>query len=283
MVSRPLTRRDFLKVLGLSGGTLLSSWLLPGCAARPAPIEAAGIAPTAAASQPPALTAPAASSDTPSPAPSLTPSPTSVPAMGLDFLPPATEAGKVYLLPAPRLEGGTTLMQALLGRHSTRAFRPDELPVPILADLLWAAFGVNRPQTGGRTAPSAYDFRDIDVYLAAPQGLFRYAAESHSLTALLANDLRADTGTQAYVATAPLNLVYVSDYRRMTGSAAQMEQWSWAHSGCIAQNVYLYCSAYSLACVVRSTIDRDGLARRMKLDRDQHIVLAQTLGYPAAA
>jgi nitroreductase len=282
MVSRPLTRRDFLKVLGLSGGSLASSWLLTGCETQPVPSEAPGLSPTAAAGQPPAVTAGAGATATPGPAPSLTPGATPIPAADLEFLPPFSEAGKVLPLPPPRLEGGPTLMQALQGRHSRRAFRPDEMPVALIADLLWAAFGVNRPQTGGRTAPSAYDFRDIDVYLAAAKGLFRYEAEDHSLIALLADDLRAFTGTQAYAAAAPLNLVYVSDYRRMAGSAAEREQWSWAHSGFIAQNVYLYCAASGLACVVRSTIVRGDLAQRMELDPNQHIVLAQTMGYPAA-
>ena len=279
MMPKPLSRRNFLKILSVSGGSLAGAWLLTGCTTLPS-------------STPPPETAPAASltlaagtvaSLTASPAPSDTPTGTltSTPEPETGFLPSAAEGNGTVPLPAPHQEGGMPLMQALRVRHSTRTFLTDELPIAVLADLLWAAFGINRPQNGGRTAPSAYDFRDIEVYLAAPQGLFHYLAESHSLAALSPVDLRPHTGTQSYVAAAPLNLVYVSDYRRMTGSTAQCEQWSWAHSGFIAQNVYLYCASAGLACVVRSTIDREDLAARMGLDKDQHIVLAQTLGYPA--
>jgi nitroreductase len=173
-------------------------------------------------------------------------------------------------------------MQALLKRHSTRAFRQEELGVQVLSDLLWTAFGVNRPETGGRTAPSAYNVRDIDIYLATAKGLYRYEAGNHSLTALLPDDLRASTGTQSYVAGAPVNLVYVSDHGRMASFTAQdREQWSWAHSGLIAQNVYLFCASEGLVTVVRSTIDRERLAGRMGLNDSQHITLAQSLGYPA--
>jgi nitroreductase len=279
MITKPFSRRDFLKVLGASSGTLAGAWLLAGCAPSseasppPNPSPTVEASPTTAATATPGMTA--------SPSQTTRINPTATPAPATEFLPSFSEANRIIPLPAPRLEGGTSLMQALLGRHSTRLFLPDELPMALLGDLLWAAFGVNRPQSGKRTAPSAYDVRDIDIYLAAQQGLFRYQAESHNLAALLPDDLRSFTGTQAYVAAAPLNLVYVSDYRRMTGSAAEREQWSWAHSGFIAQNVYLYCAAAGLACVVRSTIERDGLARRMDLDKTQHVILAQTLGYPA--
>ena len=171
-------------------------------------------------------------------------------------------------------------MQTLQERHSGREFRPDELPVSVLAALLWAGFGVNRPD-GKRTAPSAYNVQDIDIHLATGKGLFRYTAASHSLDALLPNDLRPFTGTQGFVAAAPLNLVYVSDYSRINASAEDCLQWSWAHSGCIAQNIYLACAALGLATVVRSTLDRLALGLRMGLNANQHITLAQTIGYPA--
>jgi len=279
MVTRPFSRRDFLKVLGASGGTLAGAWLLAGCTPPPEPSPQPSPSPTAPASLTTAATAAPGMTASPGQTATIHPIPTPAPAM--EYLPGFSEANKLIPLPAPRLDGGTSLMQALLGRHSTRLFSPDELPVALLADLLWAAFGVNRPQSGRRTAPSAYDCRDIDIYLAVSQGLFRYQADSHNLAALLPGDLRPSTGTQVYVAAAPLNLIYVSDYRRLTGSAAEREHWSWAHSGFIAQNVYLYCAAAGLACVVRSTIDRGGLSQRMGLDKNQHVVLAQTLGYPA--
>jgi SagB-type dehydrogenase family enzyme len=171
-------------------------------------------------------------------------------------------------------------MQALQERHSTRTFRADELPASVIAAILWSGFGVNRPD-GKRTAPSAYNVQDIDIYLATGKGLYHYEAAGHSLAALLPDDLRPFAGTQGFVATAPLNLVYVSDYSRIGASAEDCLQWSWAHSGCIAQNVYLACAALGLATVVRSTFDRAVLSERMGLGENQHITLAQTIGYPA--
>jgi SagB-type dehydrogenase family enzyme len=173
-------------------------------------------------------------------------------------------------------------MAALSARRSSRSFRADELPLQVLADLLWAGFGVNRPETGGRTAPSAYDVQDIQVYLTTASGVYRYQAPEHALLVLSADDLRARTGSQAFVAVAPLNLVYVSDGSRLSGvSAEDRERWPFAHAGCIAQNVYLACAALGLAAVVRSTLDRGALAAALGLPAGQTILLAQTVGVPA--
>lgn len=184
-----------------------------------------------------------------------------------------------YPLPLAASLNDMPLNQALQERHSSREFRTDELTVPLISSLLWAGFGVNRVG-GKRTAPSAYNVQDIAIYLATGKGLFRYDAASHSLAALLSEDLRPFTGTQGFVATAPLNLVYVSDYDKIGASGEECLQWSWAHTGCIVQNIYLACTALGLATVVRSTIDRQSLGLRMELNGSQHITLAQTLGYP---
>ncbi len=280
MAIRPLTRRNFLKLVSATGGGLTGAWLLAGCGVKPEPEPAPTLPMAVAASPTRPATAETASLPPPSPTGTDSPTPTPLPLPGPETIPPVSDGSASIRLPAPRLDDPLPLMQALLARRSTRSFRPDELPAQVLADLLWAGFGVNRQQSGGRTAPSAYDFRDIDIYLATAKGLYRYAAELHALMPLLPDDLRAASGTQAYAAAAPLNLIYVSDYRRMNGTAAQLEQWSWAHNGFIAQNVYLYCAGAGLACVVRSTLDRESLARRMGLQSGQHVILAQSLGYP---
>jgi nitroreductase len=174
-------------------------------------------------------------------------------------------------------------MRAFSLRASRRLFRPQPLPLQIVSELLWAAFGVNRPASGGRTAPSAYGAEDIDVYLATGGGLLRYAANGHRLLPVRPDDLRAATGSQPFVAAAPLDLVYVSDSARLAAAgiaAGEQAMFSWAHSGFIAQNVYLFCASEGLASVVRSTIDREALAARMGLASTQQITLAQTVGYP---
>ena len=105
-------------------------------------------------------------------------------------------------------------MQALARRRSSREFARKPLPLPVLSSLLWAAFGVNR-RGGGRTAPSALDAQEIDVYVALPDGAYRYDAKAHSLRLVAASDLRRVTGYQDFVDQAPLDLVYVADHRRM--------------------------------------------------------------------
>jgi SagB-type dehydrogenase family enzyme len=178
---------------------------------------------------------------------------------------------------------GATLMQALQSRASAREFAPRSLPWELLGTLLWAAFGVNRPATGGRTAPSAHDWQEIEVYAALAEGVYRYDAAAHALRLAVAGDLRRLTGVQDFVGDAPLNLVYVADFARMSGASAEDRTFfASADAGFIAQNVYLVCASAGLACVVRGLVDRRKLAPAMGLRRDQRIVLAQSVGFPAA-
>lgn len=184
-------------------------------------------------------------------------------------------------LPPPEIEGGMSLMQALKERHSTREFASKPLPLQVLSNLLWAANGVNRPDSGRRTAPSAHDWREIDVYVATEEGAFRYDPPTHALSRVAAGDLRYLTGVQDYVSTAPLNLVYVADRDRMLEADADDKAfYSATDAGFIAQNVYLYCASAGLAVVVRGLIDRDPLAAALGLGRHQRIILGQSVGYP---
>jgi SagB-type dehydrogenase family enzyme len=184
-------------------------------------------------------------------------------------------------LPAPQLGGGKPLMQALKERTSARAFSPERLPVQVLANLLWAGYGVNRPETGGRTAPSANNSQETDIYVATADGLYVYEAKAHALRPILADDIRALTGRQAFVKEAPVNLVYVADLGRMTRAREEdRDFYASAHTGFLSQNVYLYCASEGLATVVRASIDRPALAKAMKLRPEQRITLSQTVGYP---
>jgi nitroreductase len=185
-------------------------------------------------------------------------------------------------LAAPRMEGGRPLMQVLKERRSTREFSPDTLNAQLLSDLLWAAFGVNRPERGLRTAPSAVNWQEIDVYAVLPSGLYRYDAKAHALEPVLAGDIRAATGPQPFVGAAPLNLVYVADVSRMArGPAESKDQWAWADAAFIAENVYLFCASEGLGTVVRAMVDRPALSLKMGLKDNQKIILAQTVGFPA--
>lgn len=188
---------------------------------------------------------------------------------------------KPIQLPKPRTEGGKPLMQALKERKSTRAFSSERLPMQVLGDMLWAACGVNRPETGHRTAPTARNMQEIDVYVALEQGLYLYDAKTHTLQPVLAKDIRAETGPQPFVKDAPVNLIFVADFAKM-GNASEKDKefYSATDTGYISQNVYLYCASEGLATVVRGMVNRAALAETMKLRPDQKIILAQTVGYP---
>jgi SagB-type dehydrogenase family enzyme len=193
------------------------------------------------------------------------------------------ETVQIIKLPSPRKSGGKPLMEAFKDRHSSREFSGEELPAEVLSSLLWAAFGINRPKTGGRTAPSAHDWEEIDVYVATAKGLYRYEPRDHALNEILAQDVRAKTGMQPFVGEAPLNLVYVADLGRMTEATPEDKAWySGPDAGFIAQNVYLFCASEGLAVVVRGMVDRHSLGKLMSLGPEEKIILAQTVGYPKA-
>jgi nitroreductase len=183
-------------------------------------------------------------------------------------------------LPAVDPHGGMPLMEALAARRSSREFAPDALPPRVLAGLLWAAFGVNRPD-GGRTAPSALNAQEIDVYVALPSGAYRYDALANTLSLVAATDVRRVTGYQDFVDDAPLDLVYVADHARMRMvPAGQRESYASVAAGAICENVYLYAAAHGLATVIRAWIDRDAIAEALGLTHDQQVLLSQTVGYP---
>jgi SagB-type dehydrogenase family enzyme len=188
-------------------------------------------------------------------------------------------------LPPPETAGGMPLMQALQARHSTREFASKALPPQLLSNLLWAANGVNRPDSGKRTAPSARDWREIDVYAVTAENAYRYDPPTHTLKRVAAGDLRALTGLQDFVAEAPLNLVYVADRDRMSkeDDAEQRARFIAADAGFIAQNVYLFCASAGLATVVRGLVDRAALGKALGLGSQQQVVLAQSVGYPAGS
>jgi SagB-type dehydrogenase family enzyme len=184
-------------------------------------------------------------------------------------------------LPPPNLNGGKSLMQSLQARKSSRDFSAKKLPVEVLSNLLWAANGINRPDSGRRTAPSAVNWQEIDIYVTMADGLYLYNAKEHVLKPVIKQDIRELTGKQPFVKEAPVNLIYVADYSRMGGASAEERiSYSAEDTGFIAQNVYLFCASEGLATVVRGSIDRDVLAKAMQLRDNQKIVLSQTVGYP---
>jgi nitroreductase len=172
-------------------------------------------------------------------------------------------------------------MQALKERRSTREFASSELPDQTLADLLWAAFGINRPGTGHRTAPSAMNQQELDIYVGTARGLFVFDAKEGCLRNCSTNDVRALTGGLPGSTNAPLSLIFVADRARMEKSKGpEAESYTAFDAGCVSQNVYLFCASAGLGTVVHEIGDRSRLSQAMGLRADQRIILAQSVGYP---
>jgi hypothetical protein len=185
----------------------------------------------------------------------------------------AQELKPIQLLP-PQLDGGRPLMQVLKDRKSTRTYSKKEIPLQVLSNLLWAAFGINRPNIGLRTAPSRLSFGDIDIYVATIDGVFFYDAIANLLTPVVAEDVR--------MGEAPVNLIYVWDgLKKNRGYSDELNLClTFCHTGFVSQDVYLYCASEGLATVVRNRFDKPALEKKMKLRPEQYATLVQPVGYP---
>jgi SagB-type dehydrogenase family enzyme len=188
---------------------------------------------------------------------------------------------KPVQLSQPQLDKGKLLMQALKERKTSREFKPDKLSTEVLSNLLWAAWGVNRPDSGKHTAPSAQNKQEIDVYVVTADGVYLYDPAASILKPIVSGDIRAYCGTQPFVKDAPLNLIYVADVAKMSDRPeADKMMWAGADTGYISQNVYLFCASEGLTTVVRANMDRPKLTEVLKLRPSQKITFAQTVGYP---
>jgi nitroreductase len=192
----------------------------------------------------------------------------------------AAEEAKTVALPPPRSTGGKPLIEALMLRRSTREYSDRPLPQQVMSDLLWAAFGVNRP-SGDRTAPYWRHIMVIDVYASMADGVWLYDPKQHALVPHARDDIRVQTGQQDFVGTAPLNLIYVAHGERMQDVAPEDRRlYASVDAGFIGQNVYLFCASEGLATVFRGAVDTAKLGRTMQLSKDQFVTFAQTVGYP---
>lgn len=194
--------------------------------------------------------------------------------------------GQDIVLPLPDKTGGKPLMQALNERRTTRNFAKDELSLQQISNMLWAGWGINRPEDGKRTAPSAVNWQEIDVYVSMASGLYLYDAESNVLKQVHNRDIRKVCGTQGFVADAPVNLVFVADMTKVGKNEGDQINdsdlfMSYADCAFIGQNIYLFCASEGLGCVIRGSIPKERLATEMGLKPMQRILLAQTVGFPS--
>jgi SagB-type dehydrogenase family enzyme len=192
-----------------------------------------------------------------------------------------TQETKNIQLPEPSKTGGMPLKEALAKRVSSRSFSEKEIPLQVLSDLLWAAWGISRPENGRRTAPSANNRQDIEIYVSMARGVFLYDASSHSLIMHMEVDIRDKTGRQEFVGKAPLNLIFVSDYSKLAANTDEVRLfYSGAHTGFISQNVYLFCTSEGLNTVIRALVDKETLKSELGLPENKYVTLCQTVGYP---
>ena len=183
-------------------------------------------------------------------------------------------------LPEPDKTGGKPLMQALNERSSSRDFINKDLTEQQLSDLLWAAYGINRPEDGKHTTPTSRNKQDIEIYVTVKKGVFLYIPEEHALTQISNEDLRKVTGKQPFVKDAAVNLVYVSDFNKLGNSDDNTKMMTAAtHCGFIGQNVYLYCASEGLISVFRAWIDKNEIREALQLKENQKVIYSQTVGY----
>jgi len=194
---------------------------------------------------------------------------------------PALQAQQMKKLPEPQKTGGAPVMKVLSERHSSREFADTGLSDQMMSNLLWAAFGINRPESGKRTAPSSHNVQDIQLYAVTAEGAWRYLPEQHTLRQVNSKDVRAAMGKQEFVKDAGVNLVYVSDFSKYSGDDQQLKQQAAAaHCGFIGQNVYLFCASEGLNTVFRGWIDKTQIAEALNLSEDQHVIYSQSVGLP---
>jgi nitroreductase len=209
---------------------------------------------------------------------------------------PATSSSAIDLQPIillkPQTEGGKSVLAALQERKTTRNIKPDKLPDQMLSNLLWAAFGINR-QNGpsgrtGRTAASASNSQEIDLYVAMPDGVYLYDATDHRLMPVIAGDFRARAGRRGTI-TAPVNIFYVVDIAKYSKAPFQepglrdteiQKSYYYVDTGLIAQNVYLFAASQGLAAWFHNC-DKQNTPGEFKLRPEQRVLFAQTVGYPA--
>ena len=205
---------------------------------------------------------------------------------------PDTEL-KPITLPKPEMDGGKSVLAALKERKTTRNISAKELPPQAFSNLLWAAFGVNREKGSfgkpGRTAASASNSQEIDLYVALPEGVYLYEAVPHRLTPVVAGDFRNRAG-RAATASAPVNIFYVVDLSRYDtgprqpdrriGDPEVQKSYYYTDTGLIAANVYLFAASQGLAAWLHNC-NREAAAKDFKLRADQRVLFAQTFVYPA--
>jgi SagB-type dehydrogenase family enzyme len=196
----------------------------------------------------------------------------------------------IISLPPPQTDLDFPLMRAIKERRTKRKWQDAEVPMQDLSNLLWAACGITHEATktgkSRRAAPSACNSQEIRVYVALKSGLFLYDETAHRLLKVLEDDIRKHMGTQKMMQNAPLGLVFVADYNKMTAPTFKSDEKRWyttfVDTGFMSENIYLYCTAANLSTAVLGLIDREKLHGIMALEEHEKVVYTQVVGKPIA-
>jgi hypothetical protein len=197
----------------------------------------------------------------------------------------------------PKLDTGKPLLKALEKRKTIREISDKKLSLQVLSNLLWAACGVNRKKgpfgIPGRTAASASNSQEIDVYVALKEGTYLYDAFNHKLDPVVAEDLRTLAIGQGQLSLgdkAPVRLIYVADINKLANTSGYQEpglqnpeiqkSYYFVDTGLIAGNVYLFAASQGLAAWFHNC-NKPVLATKLNLRTDQRVIFGQTVGYPA--
>jgi SagB-type dehydrogenase family enzyme len=182
-------------------------------------------------------------------------------------------------LPKPEIKGGKPLMVALLNRRTTRDFSEKDLTMQQISNLLWAANGINRPKTGGHTAPTSQNKQELDIYVAMKSGVYFFDADNHSLKKLFNDDIRSFIGEQDFHKIAPIELIVVADYSKTDTLNEGQRRTASIDAGYISQNIYLFCASENLATVAVGWIKYEILAEKLRLRNNQEIIIAHPVGF----
>lgn len=184
-------------------------------------------------------------------------------------------------LPAPKKSGGKALMDCLNERQTDQNFDTKQLSLQDLSDLVWAANGINRPESGKRTVPTATNWQEMVLYVATADGIYRYNAEKHELELVKKGDFRKECGPQPFMSVAPVCFIYTADHNkegRITNPEHQKE-YSYHHVGYMAQSVYLVCAAKDMATVLIGSVNKEELAKVIGLPAKHIVIYTQPVGY----
>lgn len=205
----------------------------------------------------------------------------------MSFTQPLEQQPKIIKLPEPNKKRGLPVMEALAVRASVTEWSDKDLSIQDLSDLLWAANGINRPEIGKRTAPSAQNAQDVDIYVFMKDGVYLYDAKTHSLVQVVQGDHRLlffpprpQQPPSEQMTMPPIVLLLVTDISRFRFGPEELKrEWGAIDVGIVSQNISIFCAAVGLGTRPRASMDREKIRALLKLKETQFPLLNHPVGH----